>query len=72
MNQRTSIQKKSTKHKGRQEMKVFFKIALLLVAIAGVAYWLLSKCAWPATRLKAYRARRQQEVDELLEPENEG
>lgn len=53
-------------------MKVFFKIALLLVGIAGVTYWLVSKCAWPATQIKAYRARRQQEAEELLEPEDEG
>ena len=41
-------------------MKVFFKIALNVVALAGVTYWLLSKCAWPATKIKNYRRRRQE------------
>jgi hypothetical protein len=45
-------------------MKVFFKIALAVVAVAGVTYWLLSKCAWPASKIKDYRRRRQEKKEQ--------
>lgn len=52
-------------------MKVFFKIALALVAIGGVLYWLMSKFAQPAKTWQAYRRSRMQEADELLEETDE-
>lgn len=53
-------------------MKVLIKILLAILAVGGVCYWLLSKCAQPAKRIKAWHsARREADVEELLTPDEE-
>lgn len=53
-------------------MKVLIKILLAILAVGGICYWLLSKCAQPAKRIKAWHdLRREADVDELLTPEDE-
>lgn len=45
-------------------MKVLIKILLAILAVGGVCYWLLSKFAQPAKRLKEWHRARMEEKDE--------
>lgn len=53
-------------------MKILIKILLCLLAVAGVCYWLLGKCAAPAERLWAWRrVYRSPDSEELTKPDTD-